>query len=252
MLEIRQVSKYFEGLKALEKVSFMVNEKKITALIGPNGAGKTTLFNVLTGLYPVTSGQIFYRHQPLNNLKPFEINRKGISRTFQNLRLFPHMTMLENILVGAYSRTHYRFFDALFHTRRYELFEKKVLTYSIDLCERFKLKPHELAKNMPYGQQKRLEIARALASKPRLLLLDEPAAGMNPSEKNDLIGLIKELQESFQLTLLLIEHDMKLVMKISDAIVVLDHGEILAEGSPEVIRQNPKVIEAYFGKPTHA
>jgi len=250
ILEVVNVTKQFGGLTAVSDLNISVPEKAIYSVIGPNGAGKTTLFNCITGFYKVTSGDILLDGESLVGLRPDVIARRGISRTYQNIRLFQNLTALENVLVGRHPRMTAGWFGAVFNTPHTRQEEKEALDKARELLSFVGLNgvDDELAKNLPYGQQRRLEIARALASEPKLLLLDEPTAGMNPSETEGMTNFIKHLRDALGITVLLIEHDMRVVMQISDTISVLDYGKKIAEGSPQEIRSNPRVIEAYLGR----
>lgn len=249
LLEVKNLCKSFGGLAAVKNVSVSVPKGNIVSLIGPNGAGKTTVFNLLTGFYTRDNGNVILDGEALGNLSAHEYVKKGLSRTFQNLRLFSKMTAAENVLVGYQSKVHYNNFDAVFYTKRFRNSEKQAREQARAALEKLKLTEYEneLSSGLPYGLQKRLEIARAIVSSPKILLLDEPAAGLNPNETEDLCQLILSLSKEGN-TVFLIEHDMKLVMKISDYVYVMDHGEMLSEGIPEVVRKDQKVIEAYFGK----
>lgn len=249
LLEVKNISKQFGGLKAVDNVDLYVKEGEIVSLIGPNGAGKTTFFNILTGLYAPTSGSIHFDGIQIEGQPPEKVTTLGMARTFQNIRLFPNMSVLENVMLGMHSKTKNGIFASILRTRAFKEEEKKSREKAIKLLTAVGLeeKYDEDAKNLSYGEQRRLEIIRALASEPKLLLLDEPAAGMNPQETCDLNGYISQIRNT-GVTVLLIEHDMKLVMNISDRIYVLDHGAKIAEGAPLEIRANRNVIEAYLGK----
>ncbi|KMY45593.1 leucine/isoleucine/valine transporter ATP-binding subunit [Bacillus sp. FJAT-27916] len=250
LLSVEHLSIQFGGLKAVSDVCMELGHGDLCGLIGPNGAGKTTLFNLLTGVYVPTEGAVIFDGQRLNKLAPYRITRKGLCRTFQNIRLFGELSVIDNVKVAYHSQANHSMISSILRLPGHFKGERIIEEKALELLEIFNLHPYkdEKAKNLPYGMQRRLEIARALAGKPRLLLLDEPAAGMNPKETGQLMELIGEIKERFRLTVLLIEHDMKLVMGVCERIYVLDHGQLIAHGSPEEIRQNPLVIEAYLGE----
>lgn len=249
LLKAENVSEVFGGLKAVSDFDFFINKGELVGLIGPNGAGKTTAFNLITGVYQPTTGTIEFDGKSIVGLKPYQITQRGIARTFQNIRLFSELSVLDNVKIAFHSHVKYSVAEAVLRLGRYFSEEKDTEEKSMALLKIFKLdgKAHEMAKNLPYGAQRRLEIARALAAQPKLLLLDEPAAGMNPQETQELMEMIRWIRKEFGLTVLLIEHDMSLVMGICERIYVLEYGMIIAKGTPAEIKSNPEVIRAYLG-----
>ena len=261
LLKVEKLTKSFGGLTAVSNVNMEIEKGELVGLIGPNGAGKTTVFNLLTGVYVPSSGSILLEKEDstkeqgkkiieLGGLKPYNVTKQGLARTFQNIRLFKDLTVLDNVRIAMHHNIHYGMLTSFFRFNKFYSEEQQMLAEAENLLEIFHLKEKkdELTKNLPYGEQRHLEIARALATRPSLLLLDEPAAGMNPKETAALTELIKWIRKEFDLTILLIEHDMSLVMKICERIYVLDYGMLIASGKPEEIRSNKRVIEAYLGE----
>ncbi len=250
ILEVHNVTKRFGGLVAVSNVDLVLKEGMIASIIGPNGAGKTTLFNVLTGIYKPEAGAVTFAGMSLVGRRSDQITALGLARTFQNIRLFSNMSVIENVLVGMHTRLHQTGLDALFRSGRFKHEEEAAHERARDLLAFVRLHgvDNEIAKNLPYGAQRRVEIARALAVEPKLILLDEPTAGMNPLETQDAMALFRRLRDDKGITVLLIEHDMRVVMGISERITVLDYGEKIAEGTPEQVRANTRVVEAYLGR----
>jgi branched-chain amino acid transport system ATP-binding protein len=255
VMDVKKLTMEFGGLRAVDSVHLQVEDRQIAALIGPNGAGKTTFFNCVTGIYKPTGGDILINppgreEERLNGLKPNRVTERGLARTFQNIRLFQNMTVLENVMIGRHCRLKSTVLGAVFRTKKTREEEERVIEESYAVLKKIGLEKfvNELAKNLPYGAQRRLEIARALATDPFILLLDEPAAGMNPQETKDLMKLIYRLREQEKVSILLIEHDMSLVMSISEKIYVMDYGKLIAQGTAQEIKGDPAVIKAYLGE----
>lgn len=249
VLEVKDLGIDFGGLTAVNDLNMKIYPEQIEGLIGPNGAGKTTVFNMLTKVYQPTRGKIYLEGRDMEKLNPVEASKAGIARTFQNIRLFYNMSVVDNVKTGMHNHFTYNNFDAIFRTAKFRREEKSADVRARELLEIFHLSEEAdlTAGNLPYGQQRRLEIARAMATGPKLLLLDEPAAGMNPQETAELMDMIREVRDHFKIAILLIEHDMQLVMKICEHITVLNYGMLLAEGTPEEVQNNPEVIKAYIG-----
>ncbi len=249
ILELKKLCRYFGGLKAVHEVDLVVEPHALNGLIGPNGSGKTTIFNVITGIYEPTGGEVVFEGQSIGGLAPYVVNQMGIARTFQNIRLFPNLTVLDNVRIAYHPYAGYGMNDAIFHNHKFNQKEKELTEKAQDFLSVFNLQDRqaEIARNLPYGEQRRLEIARALASNPKLLLLDEPAAGMNPKEATTLMELIHFIRDKFNLTVLLIEHQMRVVMGICEHITVMDFGQVIARGSAQDVQKDSHVIEAYLG-----
>jgi branched-chain amino acid transport system ATP-binding protein len=250
VLDIRELTKFFGGLCAVKNFNLSLPKGVLWGLIGPNGAGKTTVFNLVTGLISQSSGEVVFGEERIDGLEPYEITRLGIARTFQNIRLFSNLSVLDNVRIAYHPHAGYGLSDSLLRSRKYTARERELTDQALDFLSIFKLEgiADETARNLPYGEQRRVEIARALACKPTLLFLDEPAAGMNPREIMELMELIHFIRDRFKLTILLIEHQMRVVMSICEHITVMDFGEVIARGSPQEIQGNQTVIEAYLGK----
>lgn len=253
LLKISKLTKEFGGLKAVSNFNMEINRGELIGLIGPNGAGKTTAFNLMTGVYEPTSGQMEFNDKSLVGLKPYQVTQRGIARTFQNIRLFSDLSVLDNVKIAYHFHVKYGLMESVLRIGRYYPEEDVIEQKALECLKMFKLdsRRDEIARNLPYGEQRRLEIARALAAQPQLLLLDEPAAGMNPQETHELMEMIRWIRDELKLTILLIEHDMSLVMGVCERIYVLDYGSIIAEGTPAEIRSNPRVVEAYLGEEVH-
>ena len=250
LLDLDNVSIVFGGLRAVSNLSMHIDEHELIGLIGPNGAGKTTAFNLITGVYVTTEGDITFNGVRINGKKSYQVTQLGMARTFQNIRLFSELPVIDNVKIAYHMHIGYNLPEAIFRTRKYVQEENEVTKKAMELLTIFHLEDHayDLAKNLPYGAQRRLEIARALATEPKLLLLDEPAAGMNPQETKELMEMIRWLRDHFHLAILLIEHDMGLVMGVCQRIYVLEYGLCIASGTPDEIRRNKRVIEAYLGE----
>ena len=249
ILQATGLTMQFGGLRAVNNFELLLKKGDLNGLIGPNGAGKTTVFNMITGVYTPTAGEISFGDTPIAGLEPFRINQMGIARTFQNIRLFPNLNVLDNVRIAYHPHAGYSLVDSFLHSKKFVEKERELTEKAQDFLAIFNLQDRqgEIAKNLPYGEQRRLEIARALAAEPRLLLLDEPAAGMNPNESVALMDLIHFIRERFNLTILLIEHQMRVVMGICEYITVMDFGEVIARGTPSEIQSNARVVEAYLG-----
>lgn len=250
LLEVKDLGISFGGLRAVDKFNLKIERGQLYGLIGPNGAGKTTIFNLLTGVYKPTDGSFLFANKSLAGKSPIEINKEGIARTFQNIRLFSNMSVIDNVKVGLHNGYNANMFTSIIRLSKFRREEKEITQKAMELLEVFDLQNEAdvLAANLPYGKQRKLEIARALATRPTLLLLDEPAAGMNPNETAELMETIHLIRDKFNISILLIEHDMSLVMGICEKIVVLEYGRVIADGLPEEIRTNPRVISAYLGQ----